>query len=250
MNQELVLSRIERGVLRLQINVPERRNALSRPVLAKLTEKIVLADESVLGIVLTGGADIFSAGADFHELTGTVQDLSYDDTVSKLTNAIMDSPKIIVAAIEGGCLGAAADIALTCDLRIGAMSSYVQIPAIRLGLLYNPTAIDRLRRVYALDSVRRLLLFGEKFDAHAALRVGFLSRLCPDGKASHWAIERLNRIERSTLKAVAATKRLLGEVDPDAGRTEYWQECRRRLLSSDARQHAIAQAQSKYVKKK
>lgn len=247
MNDGILLSNICDSVLCLQLNVPERRNALSRALLRELTDHITGADQSVRGIVITGGEEAFSAGADFRELTGTDEDIGYDDAVSEVTAAIVQSSRIVIAAIEGPCLGAAADIALTCDLRIAGESSYIQVPAIRLGLLYNPTAIDRLRRSYPLDSVRRLLLLGERFDAAAALDAGFLSKIAPTGGAASLAIEWLRHAPGLTIPAVAATKQLLGDPDPEAGKKECWQERRRALLVSEERVTAVKRARSKHA---
>ncbi|MBN9401429.1 MAG: enoyl-CoA hydratase/isomerase family protein, partial [Burkholderiales bacterium] len=156
----------------LEMNDPASRNALSRGMLAGLSEAIGHVDANVLGIVLTGGADCFSAGGDFRELKGTSEDLGYDEAVSAVVATILASDRIVVAAIEGPCMGAAADIALACDYRIAGAGGFVQIPAVRLGILYNPAAVERIGRSYPRDTVRRLLLAGERFDDHEARRAG------------------------------------------------------------------------------
>lgn len=237
------------GVRQLVIDAPARRNALSRPVLATLLEALNGIDHDVTGVVLSGNGDAFSAGADFAELTGTGADLGYDAAISAVTAAIRALPVLVVAALEGPCMGAAADIALACDLRVAGEGSFVQVPAVRLGILYNPSAVDRLRRGYPADSVRRLLLLGERFAGEDALRAGFVSYLAPRGAAVKQATDLLSSITTDEVAAIAATKHLLNDLDAGTYDAAQWEGRRRQLLDSPARLAAVQRAHRNHPEK-
>jgi enoyl-CoA hydratase len=234
-------------VLHLVLHEPARKNALSRPMLSALADELADLDGSVTGVVISGAGDTFSAGADFRELSGTPADASYDDAVAVVTSAITGLPRIVIAALEGPCLGAAADLALACDLRVAAQGSYLHLPATKLGLLYNPAAVDRIRRTLPLDTTRRLLLLGERFDDQAALRAGLVTHLAPRGDAVQRAFELLATTNPVDVPAIAATKALLlaqiaGDYDAAA-----WQDRRLALLGAPARRNAVESAKRRHT---
>lgn len=249
MRANLVERTVRGTVLVLEMNDPASRNALSRGMLAGLSEAIGHVDASVLGIVLTGGADCFSAGGDFRELKGTSEDLGYDEAVSAVVAAILASDRIVVAAIEGPCMGAAADIALACDYRIAGAGGFVQIPAVRLGILYNPAAVERIGRSYPRDTVRRLLLAGERFDDHEARRAGLFSRVVPKGESVGAALRDLERLDAGQADAVRATKRLLADLEAGRADRAHWERRRAELLDSEQRGAAIRRAHARFIDK-
>lgn len=261
MTQALGIHR-DGGVLTLTIQRPDRRNALSREVLRELTQALTNDQagndqasndqastdqvDSVQAVILTGSDGHFSAGADFAELTGTAQDVTYDDEVARAVTAIRDSPRPVVAAIAGACLGAAVDLALACDVRVAERTAYLQVPAARLGLLYNPAALLRMRDALPNDTLARLLLLGERFDADSAHQAGLVSRVVPEGTAVEHARAMLSDVTPEGSEARAATKALL--ADPQAAtRAEHWESVRRDLLDSPARQRAVAAARARHT---
>ncbi|WP_347350171.1 enoyl-CoA hydratase/isomerase family protein [Intrasporangium sp.] len=235
------------GVLHLVLDAPRRRNALTRDMLRGLADALADIPDDVTGLVLRGAGTTFSAGADFAELTGTRADLAYDDDVTRVRAAILQCPRVVVAAVEGPCLGAAADLALACDLRVIAEDGYVQVPAIRLGLLYSPDALDRHARTYPIDAVRRLFLLGERFGGPAAVAAGLASAVVPGGATAGHATELLARIAATELAAVAATKGFLDAVVSDDIDAAHWQQRRIELLDSPARHRAIQAAHDRHV---
>lgn len=237
------------GVLQVVIDAPERRNALSREVLDALLVALTAVDERVTGVVISGRGDVFSAGADFRDLTGTSADLAYDKAVAELTATIRGLPVVVIAALEGPCIGAAADLALSCDLRVAAEGSYLQVPAVRLGLLYNPTTVNRLRQSFPRDSVRRLLLLGERFEPEEALRAGLVSCVVPRGDAVRRATDLLQPTTPAHLGAIGATKAMLAEQESGDFDATVWEEHRRALLDSPERQIAVDRAKRVHTEK-
>ena len=244
----VVESRRVDSVLHLQLNKPERRNALSRAMLSTLAGELHRVDAAVTGVVISGTGETFSAGADFAEITGTSADIDYDEAVAEVSQAITACPRVVVAALEGPCVGAAVDLAVSCDLRVAGRTSWLQLPAVRLGLLYNPEAVQRMRSRLTDETVRRLLLLAERFDADEALAAGLVSHVVPPGAAVESALELLTGVKSEELEAIAATKDLLNAREgSDCDTAEGFQQRRRALLDSPARRAAVSRAHQTHI---
>jgi enoyl-CoA hydratase len=246
MTQSVAKERIG-DVVSLVLDAPERRNALSFSLLAELSEALTQGLEGATGIVISGSGGAFSAGADFSDLTGTSQDIDFDDAVERVVEAITTSPLPVVAAIEGPCMGAGAHLALSCDVRIAGAGSFLQIPAVRLGLLYSPRAIAWLAGKFPRDSVRRMLLLGERLDAAAAVEAGLFSKVVPHGTALQQAVEAFATLSPDQLDALASTRELLNTLDSNHYDEAMWQQRRKDLLDSPARAQAIRQARARHT---
>jgi enoyl-CoA hydratase/carnithine racemase len=236
----------------LVLDAPERRNALSRQMLAALADAVLGLAPDTSAVVISGRGAGFSAGADFGELTGTSADIDYDEAVSAARDAITACPRVVVAALEGPCLGAAADLALACDLRVAAEDSYLQVPAVRLGLFYNPATLHRAMRSFPADAVRRLFLLAEAFAAPEAHAAGLVSHVVPHGEAVATALELVEAIAPAELEAMAATKGFLeaclnDQNDTRPGNDAFWQQRRRALLDSPARRAAVAASRQRHA---
>lgn len=225
----------EGDVLHIRLTSPGRRNALTREVLVGIRQTISTSTEA--GIVLSG-QDGFSAGADLSEIEGSSADAGFDELVAALTESIRTHPRIVIAAIEGPCVGAAVDIALSCDIRIAAKESFFQMPAAQLGVLYNPASLDSLETAFPGEPLRRLFLLGERIDAETAVGWHLASELVEEGEAERRAFKLLERSTDDALEAVAATKAFFNARN-DPGRIGAFQGARRTLLDSPARKESL-----------
>jgi enoyl-CoA hydratase/carnithine racemase len=231
------------GVCELVLDNPGRKNALSLALLADLSEKLAMALENdARAVILSGSGDVFSAGADFADLTGTIDDLAMDDAIEKVVIQIRDMPAPVIAAIEGPCMGGAVDIALACDFLVASKEAFFEVPAARLALLYNPEAVRRWRARLSGLTLRRMLILGERFTAAEALQAGVVSHLAAAGSALEKSRELADRAAKSSRDAVAATKGLL--VALEAGETDLarWEKIRRAILDSPERRKSVARA--------
>jgi enoyl-CoA hydratase/carnithine racemase len=235
-----VLAERSGAVLTLTFAAPERRNALSRELLGAL--RAAITTDGVGAVVLTGGNHVFSAGADLRELTGTRADRTIDDEIAHTVAALHQLPVPVIAAVEGACVGAAVDLALACDARIAGATAFFELPSVRLGLLYSPAAIARMRRAVPPEALARLLLLGERLDAATALASGLVGRCVAAGTAAAEALAIAQRAPTESADAMRATKSLLTADEPDA--TE-WEELRMALLDSPARRRALAAAKER-----
>ncbi|TCP47882.1 enoyl-CoA hydratase [Tamaricihabitans halophyticus] len=228
-------------VLRIGISVPDRRNALSRAMLREIRSTVDQSRDAH-AVLLTGNHETFSAGADLHELTGTAADATFDDTLTAACEAIRATPVPVIAAIEGACIGAAVELALSCDMTIGGESAWLRVPAIRLGLLYNPRGIERFHRRLDRATISRLLLFGLRCTASEAVRAGLLAEVVSTGTALARAEQLAAELPPAPRPALAHTKELLAALDEGRFDESHWQAIRTGLLESPERTSALAQA--------
>lgn len=233
----------------LTLSVPERRNALSRRLLADLVERLDEAVEcDARAVVLTGGGTSFSAGADLDELTGTVEDVAIDEATATATAALRSCPLPVIAAIEGACVGAAVDLALACDVRIIAADGFFAVPAVALGILYSPAALELIAGRAGHQTLARLLLLGERIGGEDAVAAGLAARTVGAGEALEEALRLARGADANDAEAATATKAVLtalaaGRFDP-----AEWEAARRALLGSDARAERVRAAQDRKVR--
>lgn len=228
------------GIVSLLLNRPERKNALSLVLLGELRAALSKnIDEETTAVTISGVGAGFSSGADLADLTGTRADLAIDDAIEAVTEKIRQLAVPVIAAIDGPCMGGAFDLALSCDYRIASVDAFFQVPAARLGLLYNPRAMVRMRQRLSRDAIFRVLVLGERLDASVALRLGIISDLV-QGASIDAALKLAQDISGNIKSAMAATKRLLNAIDKPDDLPSEWEELRRKLLSSPERAAAVA----------
>jgi enoyl-CoA hydratase/carnithine racemase len=227
------------GIVSIFLNRPERRNAMSLALLARLSD--ALSDEIHVdtdAVIISGVGGTFSAGADLADLTGTIDDYGMDDAIEKVTQKILELPVPVIAAIDGPCMGGAFDLALSCDHRIASQDAIFQVPTARLGLLYSPRSVVRMRQRIGRDAVIRLLVLGERLDAEAAMHAGVVSRVV-EGESYLAAVELARLAKGNTRSAAAAAKHLLNAIDSVDYDPAEWEARRRELLSTPERRKLV-----------
>lgn len=208
---------------------PERRNALSRELMARLATLLdELASDGTRGIVLTGGTEIFSAGADFDDLR---QDgIGLEDTLAEMLGQLLDSPLPVVAAINGACVGGGVELAMSCDIRVCDERAFFEIPATKLGVLYRPAGLDLLARRLPHQTVARLFHVNDRIPAAEAVDSGLVVRVTRRGEAVEAALTLLDHQQDLQADVVAATKARLRQVEMGIVDTEGWDLDRARFM--------------------
>jgi len=177
----------EGHVTTLELQRPERRNALNTGLVEGLREAVEqAAAEDVRAIVLTGQGTVFCAGAD---LTGDAFAADYPDRLIALHKAIDSAPMPVVGAINGPAIGAGLQLAMICDLRVVAPDAFFQFPTSKYGLALDNWSIRRLSSLAGYGRARAMLLTAEKLTADVALQTGMANRIGSLADAQAWAAE-------------------------------------------------------------
>ena len=199
----------------ITINRPEKRNALSRALIADLTDAFLRAsaDPAARCVVLTGAGSAFCAGMDLDELRGTIGDESdkvWDDAtkLSSLYELIYTLPKPTVAAVNGAAVAGGAGLMTVCDLAVSVPDAKIGYPEVRRGLVAAMVMPHLLRHV-GERTARWLLLTGELIDGLAALRVGLVNQITSAENLTQTADTWAHALAEGGPKALATTKDLL-----------------------------------------
>ncbi|MBS1881450.1 MAG: enoyl-CoA hydratase/isomerase family protein [Actinobacteria bacterium] len=232
------------GVAVLRISRSAKRGALSVEMLKTLAE--ALESEfvaSASAVVLTGEETIFSAGADLTQVGKGLDDLAFDDAVAAAAAAIRRAPIPVIAAVEGPCMGAAIEIVTACDVIVAGAGAKFNLPATQLGILYRPAALRGLIGRVGQQTVARLVLLGEAFDAETAMRAGIVAEVVASGSARDAALRLTKPLASAEPAAVAATKSVLRRaVAAEAvAIVPEEEELRRHLLIERGRRQASEQ---------
>ncbi len=177
----------DEAVLTIELQRPERRNALNSQLVEELREAFQKAsDGSVRAIVLTGQGTVFCAGAD---LSGDAFAADYPDRLIEL-HKLMDATLIpLIGAINGPAIGAGLQLAMRCDLRVVAPEAFFQFPTSKYGLALDNWSIRRLSSLVGHGRASAMLLTAEKLTADAALQTGMANRIGALADAQAWGAE-------------------------------------------------------------
>ena len=213
----------QRGkVMVITINRPDARNAVNRAVAEQLAEALEAldADGEVSVGVLTGAGKGFSAGMDLKAFVeGGMPNLP-GRGFAGITERSCDKP--LIAAVEGFALAGGLEIALSCDLVVAASGARLGIPEVGVGLFAGAGALLRLPRHLPYGLAMEMALTADPITAEQAAEHGLVNRVVEAGTAVDEAVALGERIARNAPLGLAASKRLLREMQ---GRTEaeFWE---------------------------
>jgi E-phenylitaconyl-CoA hydratase len=197
----------------ITLNRPEVRNAINRELSAALLEALhrVREEDDIRVAVITGAGRTFSAGADLKERAqvGRAADASAASIVDAnraagFARLAMEKP--LIAAIDGYCLAAGFELALTCDIRVCTPEARIGLPEITRGFFPGGGGPQRLMRAIPQAVAMEMILTGDPIDAATALRVGLVSRIVPEPELLPTARQIAHRIAGHAPLAVKAVK--------------------------------------------
>ncbi|MEE2059011.1 enoyl-CoA hydratase/isomerase family protein [Rhodococcus artemisiae] len=182
MNEHFSVTRTSEGTTALfTITRPERANALSHQVIDGLRTTVEYLPDGCDALVIMGSPTVFSAGADLGCVRGKCHDSRpIQPMLDELTAAIETAPFPVVALIEGPCVGAAVELSLTCDARIGTADASFRIPATEIGTVYRAGGVENLYRRLPFVALQSMLLLGSAVSAEKAQAWGLIDTV--DGR--------------------------------------------------------------------
>ncbi len=169
----------------ITLDRPERRNAINLETLVQLDEAIeaTSADPAKRALILTGAEGHFCAGAD---LSG-VEDAEFVAVLARVLDGLRNATFPTIAAVEGAALGAGAQLAVACDLRVAAADAMFGIPAAKLGLMVDQWTVRRLADVLGQGTARAVLLAADTISGERAFALGLVQRMGTIDLALEWA---------------------------------------------------------------
>ena len=209
MGYEHILVEIEAPIAVVTLNRPRVLNALSPDVIRELTSALAEldAEESVRAVVLTGGPNVFAAGADIADMAdrGAVDQLRRDQTGRWTSLAGFSKP--LIAAVNGYALGGGCEVALMCDLIVAGDSARLGQPEINLGIIPGAGGTQRWPRTAGKYAAMETVLTGAPMTAVRAKELGIVNKVVP----AEMTIEVGKRIARQLAEKAPLALRMAKE---------------------------------------
>lgn len=186
MGEQAVRKEVRDGKGVVTIHRPQVLNAIDWETFFQLQAALeaLIADEQVRAIVLTGsGEKAFISGGDIGEELKMDGLTSYRWSLTghKLCATIEASPKPVIAAVNGYCLGGGFEFALACDFRVCTENARFGAPESKLGVCCGFGGNVRLPRIVGRAWAKDILMTGRMVDAREAYRLGLVTRVVPQG---------------------------------------------------------------------
>lgn len=172
----------------IRLNRPDRRNAISLQMMSEIVAALDEAerDPAVRTVIITGGPDCFSAGADLREalqVRSVPAAMDFLGSLHRLNNRIETLDKPVIAAIEGYCMTGGLELALACDVRVAGEGSSFAITSARIGTVPGAGGTQRLPRIVGKANALELLFAAEPIGCADAFRIGLINRRTERGGA-------------------------------------------------------------------
>jgi len=198
------------GVLTITIARPEKRNALTLAMYQAMSEAIQLAraDATVHALLITGQADVFTAGNDLQDFLQQMPS-GESSPVLRFMHAVLECEKPIIAAVTGLAIGIGTTLLLHCDLVYVADDARLGTPFVNLGLVPEFGSSLLLPRLMGYAQAAEKLLLGDMFSGTEAVRLGLANAALPSGEVLDHARAVARRFTTLPSAAVLASKRLL-----------------------------------------
>ncbi|MCL4798611.1 MAG: enoyl-CoA hydratase [Burkholderiales bacterium] len=235
-----LLLRREDAILRIQLNRPAKKNALTAGMYAALAEALrsANADPGVRAVLVHGTPEAFTAGNDLQDFlanppTGDAA------PVMEFLHALSHVEKPFVAAVTGVAIGVGTTMLLHCDLVYAAEDARFALPFVNLGLCPEAASSLLLPAIAGYQRAAELLLLGEPFDAARAREVGIVNEVLAPDLVLTAAEQAAHKLAATPPAAVRVTKRLMKaqtRAMMEAALAEELREFLARLVSPEAKE--------------
>lgn len=226
-NEYFALTTGADGIAELQLNQPERMNTMGPAFFPALRDAVRELDAAgaARALVITSTGKHFSAGMALETFAGqgAMLDtsaprsrLSFQDSLRRLMDCFtaLDEARFpVIAAIQGGCIGGALDLAAACDIRYAAADAFFCVQEINIGMAADLGVLQRLQAIMPAGLARELAYTGERLPAERALACGLVNAVLPDAAAlREHALATARKIAEKSPLAIAGSKLALNHA--------------------------------------
>ena len=213
------------AVATIQLNRPAKKNAFNAQMRREMGELLHdLAEKTgVRAVVITGGDEIFCAGADIAEIEGTMSaEAAYKHAreFQILFDQVEGLPQPVIAAVSGWALGGGCEFALAADFRIASETARFGLPEIKIGAFPGGGGTQRLSRLIGVARAKEMILIGDPVSAEQALASGLITQVVKKEQLMESARQLAEKLAALPRLALQASKMLINrsqEVDLATG---------------------------------
>ncbi|MES2354998.1 MAG: enoyl-CoA hydratase [Pseudomonadota bacterium] len=205
-----ILTHFEDHILRIQINRPDKKNALTVAMYTEMAAALNQAehDPAVRAVLIHGHPQVFSSGNDLQDFI-THPPTGEDHPVFKFLVAISTATKPIVAAVNGPAIGIGMTMLLHCDLVYAGANARFQLPFVNLALVPEAASSMLLPMHIGYHRAAELLFLGEPFTAAVAHQFGLIAEVTADGDELRSATAAASKLAAKPPAALRLTKLLM-----------------------------------------
>jgi enoyl-CoA hydratase len=241
------------GIATVELYRPQKKNSLNTAMRHELESCLreLADDRNVRVVVLTGGEEIFCAGADISEIEGTSSaEMAYKHAreFQILFEQLESLPQPVVAAVSGYALGGGCELALASDFRIASDTAKFGLPEIKIGAFPGGGGTQRLPRAIGVAKAKEMILLGDPINAGEALAAGLVLKVVPKAQLMAEAHAFAARIAALPRLALQASKMLINksqETDLTTGL-----ELEARTFGGIADTHDLAEGTKAFMEKR
>lgn len=212
-----VASRKDGPIAWIKLNRPERLNAMNGQLVDELASALAKAEADIdtRVIVLHGEGRAFCSGDDLKDLEAQTASeaatQAWVEAIQNITSQILNSRKIVIAAVHGWCVGGALEWVINCDFRLFADNARWFFPEVSYGLFVTGGVTALLTKQVGPQVAKELMILGERHDAKKALEVGIAWKLVAEVELLNEARKLALTIAERPARAVADIKHAINE---------------------------------------
>lgn len=219
------------GILILQLNRPEKFNALTNDLMYELYEKINKHKNNVHVVIIHGNDKAFAAGLDIEYIKDfSSEDMEKTNFMDEKWMAIENLEIPTIVAVSGYALGGGFELALMCDFIIADHSAVFGFPEINLGIMPGLGGTQRLYQKVGKQKAFELMITGEKINAITAKEIGIIDKIHEN--SMHASIEFANKIKTQPITSIIAIKKALKHASKNAEDLNFERNLFRMLFST------------------
>lgn len=237
----------------VRLTRPEKKNSLNAAMRQEMETLLhdVARNHAIRAMAITGGDEIFCAGADISEMDGPANaEAAYQHArgFQMLFDRVESLPQPVIAAVSGYALGGGCELALAADFRIASDTARFGLPEIKIGAFPGGGGTQRLTRLVGPAKAKEMILIGDPITAQEALEIGLVMKVAPKEKYWAQAMELALKLAALPRLALQASKMLINrsqEVDLATGL-----EFEARTFGGIAHSHDLAEGTRAFLEKR
>jgi enoyl-CoA hydratase len=250
---ETLIYREDGAVATIQLNRPQKKNSFNAQMRQEMENLLhdLARRAGIRAVVVTGGDEIFCAGADISEIEGTNSSESayqHAREFQMLFDQVESLPQPVIAAVSGYALGGGYELALAADFRIASETARFGLPEIKIGAFPGGGGTQRLPRLIGVAKAKEMILTGDPITAQEALAIGLVMKVTSKEKYLEEARSFAAKLAALPRLALQASKMLINrsqEIDLATGL-----EFEARTFGGIAHTHDLAEGTKAFLEKR
>ena len=225
MKHRLIRAQTQNYICTLTLNRPDKKNSLSLEMVEQLgsTLKTLAEEENVRVVILRGAGDkAFCSGFDIGSLptqskADADQRLKSLDQVEALLQRLVNFPCPVIAMLNGFAFGLGCELAMCCDIRIGAEDIRMGMPPAKLGLVYPWAGLQRFIQVIGLRNTKEIFFTGRTYTGRRIKELGLVDHLLPAGELAEFTRGMAEEIAGNAPLALKGIKKVINLLMHSSG---------------------------------